>query len=616
MWVEMDPSVLAYVPAPGSNVTLEQIAAFVSANPEAPAALAEINGGVARTAAVPNGQTVLIPADLIDRPAALRSMPRRMREKLLIARRVNADNRAFTRSMQPRSAHPMGPGAVGLIPVTTEAMRQLALGMGEAGMWALAFVGGVVHGFVKSIWDTVAGLAHLIVDIVRLIYKVITDLRGLAESIRKMSLDALKEALGEWISEWVAKLTSKDPWVSGHAWGYAIGYIAAEVLMLVFTGGVATEVKGIVMSSRIVKLVANSRAVTEIAKGLKPIARGLEGALKLGRAARAGLGTAVTVLRQSRVRALVTAAQAAGTAVVWTARRVTWALHLPGFIARYVTEKILRKIKVLEPYFERIEPLSVRAKRHLFGCHSPCDKEPEEVAEKLASKTNDEIEAEAAEASRHQRQVGQQQQQTKKQPPEPPEASEGSGLDDDDITPPQGTRRRQPQTPEELQRERKATLERRKMLLKAERKHLGKLRRAESEARANAVVKSHKARTHSEPAPPPPSPDHRVDTGPSVQIDQDYAHEVGEPGITTHTPDESQRAAARAAREAAERQDAGEAAVALQEQAKSLRAAVREQQIAVEKLEDEIERLEIEIWIFEGDPERPDTERDPDPEDE
>jgi Domain of unknown function (DUF4157) len=206
-----------------------------------------------------------------------------------------------------------------------------------------------------------------------------------------------------------------------------------------------------------------------------------------------------------------------------------------------------------------------------------------------------------AEGSHHQRQVGQQQQLTKKDPPKPPEASSAPHSRDEDITPPQGTRRRQ-----SVEQQRRDSLNRRRDLLKQERKHLAKLRHQQSQARATAEVEGHKAQN---PPPPPasrpPSTDPRVNPGPKVAVDKNYAEQAGKQGIKTHAPDESKQAAERAARESAEQQAARLKADTARKRAEELSEAVRKQERDVQKLEDEVQRLEEEL--------EPDTDPDIDP---
>jgi hypothetical protein len=94
----------------------------------------------------------------------------------------------------------------------------------------------------------------------------------------------------------------------------------------------------------------------------------------------------------------VRAAELTGTGIVWTAGRVMWVLNLPSHIAMYVAEKMVAHVKQLERFFPRIERLSERGKRWLFGCHSPCKWDPDAVEGVLTKETNEEIEK-AAEAA-------------------------------------------------------------------------------------------------------------------------------------------------------------------------------------------------------------------------
>ena len=66
------------------------------------------------------------------------------------------------------------------------------------------------------------------------IYKIIQDPKQL-----KTFMEELAQGLFGAILDKIKKLTDKNPWVAGHAAGYLTGYVAAEVLLAVFTGGAA-----------------------------------------------------------------------------------------------------------------------------------------------------------------------------------------------------------------------------------------------------------------------------------------------------------------------------------------------------------------------------------------
>lgn len=250
-----------------------------------------------------------------------------------------------------------------------------------------AFIAGVVHGFFKSIWDAISGIAKLIYEVLKSVFslEIASDLGKLVGSLKNLSLDKIKQMLGEWAGEWAEKLNSKSPWTAGHAHGYLTGYVMAEAAMLLLTGGATTEAKAALWASDLGKMVKGSAA-------FKTLGTAVEQAAKVRRAVGGEFDKAVNALRASRFAGAVKAAEVTGAVIGWTADKVTKVLKLPGDIAGYVVDKAVAHAKQLGPFFERIGELSERAKRWLFGCRSPCDWEADVVAKTMGQLSNKEIE--------------------------------------------------------------------------------------------------------------------------------------------------------------------------------------------------------------------------------
>jgi len=173
-----------------------------------------------------------------------------------------------------------------------------------------------------------------------------------------------------------------------------------------------------------------------------------------------------------------------------------------------------------------------------------------------------------ARGSRHQRPISEQHQLTKEEPPGGPA----------------------PATEEELNRLRERLHE-----VSVE---LPKVRRAASKAKARFDADRHKVQHPQTPAAPrPQSTDPRVDSGPKVQIAEDYAREVGEGGIETQHPDASQHAAERTAIQ----QQADNS----RDNAQALASRVRSLERELQRLREEVRRLEREL--------EPKTDPDTDP---
>jgi hypothetical protein len=400
IWVELNPGVFAYVPDAGT--TLDRVAAYLSGHPEVPAALVKLNAGMAPDKPMAVGTSVIVPIEFIDRPTAIMEMPEHIRRRVIEARQAQIDMERVRRLMTVRTGHPAGPG---LIPVTGLAVRQGALLLGRTmsaivdavlgflkrAVYVVAFMAGVVHGFLKSIWDAVAGIAKLIFDVLKSILtgNLLSDIADLGAAIRNMSWAKIKEAVQDWATEWAEKLDSSNVLTAGHAHGYLTGYVMAEAAMLLLTGGQIEEIKILVWGSDLGKLVKGSRAVRTLGAAVEKVNTAR-------RAAGSTLGTAVEALRRSRFGKVVKGAEIAGAAVVWTVDKVMTVLRLPQTLAQAVAEKLVANAKRLGPFFERIGELSEGAQRWLFGCRSPCTWEPTAVEKTLSELDNTRIEARAA----------------------------------------------------------------------------------------------------------------------------------------------------------------------------------------------------------------------------
>jgi hypothetical protein len=64
--------------------------------------------------------------------------------------------------------------------------------------YGLAFVGGLVHGFVASLWDAIAGIASMIYDVLKSIFtlNVVSDVKELIKTIEGLS--GVVARIGDW----------------------------------------------------------------------------------------------------------------------------------------------------------------------------------------------------------------------------------------------------------------------------------------------------------------------------------------------------------------------------------------------------------------------------------
>ena len=257
--------------------------------------------------------------------------------------------------------------------------------------YGLAFAGGLVHGFLASLYDAVSGLASLVWKVVKSVVtgSVISDVEELSDKVGGLKWDDVKDAIGTWAAGWADKLDSDSGWVAGHAHGYLTGYVMAEAAMLLLTGGVLAEIKGAIWGSKLGIAIKETAAFQKLASGIEKIGETGEKVSELTSKMNSALQ------KSDAGRAVL----AAGRVVEWTAKGIAKALALPGEIAQYLTDAAIQGLKrlfLLKPeLMERIERFSATIKRWLFGCHSPCEVDLEAIARKLEM-TDAQIEKQAA----------------------------------------------------------------------------------------------------------------------------------------------------------------------------------------------------------------------------
>jgi hypothetical protein len=226
--------------------------------------------------------------------------------------------------------------------------------------YGLAFVGGLVHGFVKSLWDAVSGAVKTIVDVLVSVFtgNVLKDAKELWEAISNITWEQIKEAVGEWAFKWEKKLLSDDPWTAGHAHGYLTGYIMAEAAMLLIGAGELEAAKAAIWSTRLGRAIKETRAFEAFAKGMETVG-------EVGGEAKKVFGKAAKAAGETRVFRSLEAAR----------KWVVASLDLSKeFVRKYLKlDEINRLRRLPEAALARIRRLSERTKKWLLGCASPCD---------------------------------------------------------------------------------------------------------------------------------------------------------------------------------------------------------------------------------------------------
>jgi hypothetical protein len=386
-WLELHEGVFAYLTP--TATTIDNVARYLSGYPQMPTVLAQLNH-VSRQTLIHQAHPLIVPIELIDRDEAFQDMPDDVGRRIDARLSELAQMERKQRYGKVSGGHSAGPGVVGLIPLTTEALKQAGAGLsyfGERALHVIAFVAGVVHGFLKSIWDALSGLAKLLYNVVKSLVtqELISDIKQLVDDVRQLSWQKIADKLGAWAEGWATKLESKDPWTAGHAHGYLTGHVMGQAVMTLLSGGALAAAKAALLSTEIGKLIARSRVWVALQSRVVKVRNS-------AREAGDAVSDALEALRESRVGKVVKVAEVVGTAGLWTVTTVMKALDLPSAIARTVAEKLVAHAKQLSIFFPRIRVLSDRAKRWLFGCNSPCDWDPDDLVKTLEGHSNAQIE--------------------------------------------------------------------------------------------------------------------------------------------------------------------------------------------------------------------------------
>jgi ADP-ribosyltransferase exoenzyme len=132
-----------------------------------------------------------------------------------------------------------------------------------------SYVGGLAHGFLASIGDTIVGLF----DLVKSIFtgEIIEQMKALWNTLSHLSLDAVKGALGDWWQSWSPRLTSDNGFVRGHAWGYLAGYLCGEIAMFALAGPALNAVKASKLATGLGKVI--SKVVPKLSEGMAKISK-------------------------------------------------------------------------------------------------------------------------------------------------------------------------------------------------------------------------------------------------------------------------------------------------------------------------------------------------------
>jgi hypothetical protein len=152
-----------------------------------------------------------------------------------------------------------------------QSVKSAAEAVGDFLLGAAAFIAGVLHGALESLWDVLVGLKDLAVmiwDILKSAFSgdLLSDAAGLWNDLR--NLDWKKLVTG-WIDGFEAKWNADGIFKRWHFRGWVIGYVVMEVLMLVFSEGVIQGIKWIGKASKVAKVIEKLPRLEKLAKTVK-----------------------------------------------------------------------------------------------------------------------------------------------------------------------------------------------------------------------------------------------------------------------------------------------------------------------------------------------------------
>ena len=211
---------------------------------------------------------------------------------------------------------------------------------------------GAVNDLFTGAWDMIKAVAETVYNLVTgqldKIYSTVTGWIAQIKMLRAKRADIAADFMQKW--------DAKDGWRRGRFRGEVLGWVMMTAMITVDKAGDIATYAG-----------AFSRAA------------GKAGQLALDTLKAFGLG------KVAEVAVIV-------KPVIWTAKQLRAALAFPGRMADGLTDAVA---SMLSPHVDRIKKLSLRAKRWLFGCYSPCDWDPDFMRHAMRL-GDDEIETRAA----------------------------------------------------------------------------------------------------------------------------------------------------------------------------------------------------------------------------
>jgi hypothetical protein len=233
-------------------------------------------------------------------------------------------------------------GAVSSGSITYETWQTVKnLFIGTAG-----FISGLLVGALESLVDVFVGLWDLVKMAWSVIKSIITgeiisDVKKLWDDLSKLTLDDIVNAGLAWFK---AKWFAEGTWSRWYNRGWLIGYVIMEILMLVFSDGIATAVKWAGKTGTFAKLIEKLPTIAKMVGKAKKVTGPAADALRLG-------------------------SKALSKAHHWAQT----ALRIPFELIKDTSAAVLEKLETLSAWAkEKFRHLSAAAMKTVLRCDSPC----------------------------------------------------------------------------------------------------------------------------------------------------------------------------------------------------------------------------------------------------
>ncbi|NOJ92786.1 SH3 domain-containing protein [Corallococcus coralloides] len=134
-----------------------------------------------------------------------------------------------------------------------------------------AFIAGIIHGALESLWDVLVGFKDLAVMLWDILASLLTgdllsDARTLWNDVSKLDWKALVDG---WVVRFDEQWNSTDLLRRWHFRGWVIGYALMEVLMLFCSGGIVQGIKWVGKASKASKFIKALPQVQKLARTAK-----------------------------------------------------------------------------------------------------------------------------------------------------------------------------------------------------------------------------------------------------------------------------------------------------------------------------------------------------------